>query len=80
MSSNFVTNLLHSVFLTTSFFTTLLSLAKSSGTGVVLQCVFYLLLFLNLLDLFLMRNYLHLHVSHFLDQFLLHNCSDLIPL
>ena len=32
MLSTFVTNLLYAVFLTT-FFTTLLSLAKSSGTG-----------------------------------------------
>ena len=32
--STFVTNLLYSVFLTTSFFTTLLNLAKSLGTGV----------------------------------------------
>ena len=34
MLSPFVTNLLYSIFLTTSFFTTLLNLAKSSGTGV----------------------------------------------
>ena len=34
MLSTFVTNLLYSVFLTTSFFTTLLNLAKSLGTGV----------------------------------------------
>ena len=34
MLSTFLTNLLHSAFLSTSFFTTLLSLAKSSGTGV----------------------------------------------
>ena len=33
MLSTFVTNLLYSVFLTTSFFTTLLNLAKSLGTG-----------------------------------------------
>ena len=31
--STFVTNLLYSVFLTTSFYTTLLNLAKSLGTG-----------------------------------------------
>ena len=31
---SFVNNLLYSVFLTTSFFTTLLNLAKSLGTGV----------------------------------------------
>ena len=34
MLSTFVTNLLYSVFLTKSFFTKLLDLAKSSGTGV----------------------------------------------
>ena len=33
MLSTFVTNLLYSAFLTTSFFTTLLSLVKSSRTG-----------------------------------------------
>ena len=32
--STFVTHLLYSVFLTTSFFTTLLNLAKTLGTGV----------------------------------------------
>ena len=34
MLSTLLINLLYSVFLTTSFFTTLLSLAKSLGTGV----------------------------------------------
>ena len=34
MLSTFVCNLSYSVFLTTSFFTTLLRSAKSSGTGV----------------------------------------------
>ena len=37
MLSTFVTNLSYSVFLTTSFFSTLLSLAKSLGTGVNLS-------------------------------------------
>ena len=45
--STFVTNLLYSVFLTTSFFTTLLSRAKSSGRGVNLQCLFYQHQFFN---------------------------------
>ena len=34
MLCTFATNLLYSVFLTTSFLTTLLNLAKSSGTGI----------------------------------------------
>ena len=46
MLSTFVTNLLFSVFLTKSFFTTLLNLAKSSGT-VVNFSLFYILKFLN---------------------------------
>ena len=37
MLSTFVTNLSYSVFLTTSFFTTLLSLLKSAGTGAYLS-------------------------------------------
>ena len=37
MFSTFATNLLYTVFLTASFFTTLLSLAKSLGTGVNLS-------------------------------------------
>ena len=37
MLSTFLTSLSYSVFLTTSFFTTLLSLAKSLGTGVNLS-------------------------------------------
>ena len=37
MLSTFVTNLLYSVFLTTSFFTKLLNLAKSLGNGVNLS-------------------------------------------
>ena len=49
------TSLLYSVFLTTSFLTTLLNLAKSTGT--VFQHLFCLLQFLNYLDLLLMQNY-----------------------
>ena len=37
MLSTFVTNLLYSIFFTTSFFTALLSFAKSLGTGVNLS-------------------------------------------
>ena len=41
------TNLLYSVFLTASFFTTSLSLLKSTGTGVNLSISVHLLQFLN---------------------------------
>ena len=49
MPFTLATNLSYSVFLTTSFFTTLLNLAKSPGTGVNYQYLIYLPQFLNLI-------------------------------
>ena len=55
--STFVTNLLCSVFLTTSFFTTLLNLAKSLGTGVNLSMSNLSTLVFKLARFFLMQKY-----------------------
>ena len=55
--STFVTNLLCSVFLTTSFFTTLLNLAKSLGTGVNLSISNLSTLVFKLARFFLMQKY-----------------------
>ena len=55
--STFVTNLLCSIFLTTSFFTTLLNLAKSLGTGVNLSISNLSTLVFKLARFFLMQKY-----------------------
>ena len=63
----FATNLSYTVFLTTSFFTTSLSLLKSTGTGTNCQCLIYQLQFLHKVNLFLVQNLKYQRMSHFLD-------------
>ena len=80
MLSTFVTNLLYSVFLTTSFFTTLLNLAKSTGTvfnlstSILSTSVFKLARFV--FDAKLLTSI----CVAFYRSILLHNCLNLILL
>ena len=76
----FVTNLLHSVFLTTSFFTTLLNLAKSSGTGVHFAMTNLSYSVFKLARFVFDAKLLTSTCVTFLNQFSLHNCLDLISL
>ena len=55
--STFVTNLSYTVFITTSFFTTLLSLAKSLGTGTNFAMSNLSTSVFKLARFFLMQNY-----------------------
>ena len=74
----FVTNLLYSIFLRTSFFTTLLNLAKSLGTGVNFGRSNLSTSVLKLARFGFGAKLLTSTCVTFLDQFLLHNCSNLI--
>ena len=78
--STFVTNLLDSVFWTTSFFTTLLNLAKSLGTGVNFAMSNSSTSVSKLARFVFDVKLLTSTCVAFLDQFLLYNCSDVIPL
>ena len=63
--STFATNLLYTVFLTTSFVTTLFNLLTSSGRGFNLSILIYLLQFLSKLNLFIMQNLKYQRVKYF---------------
>ena len=78
MPFTLLTNLLYSLFLATSFLTKLLNLAKSLGTGVNSSISNLSTSVLKLAKFVFDAKLLALHVSHFLNQFLLHNCLDLM--
>ena len=59
------TNLSYTVFLTTSFFTTSLSLLKSTGTGTNLLISNLSTSVFKLANLFLMQNLKYQHVKYF---------------
>ena len=67
--STFVTNFSYSVFFTASFFITLLSLAKSSGTGVNFAMYNLSRLVFKLARFAFYEKLLKLHVSHSLNSF-----------
>ena len=69
----FATNLLYTVFLTTLFFTTSLTLLKSTGTGANLPMSNLTTSVFRLAKFLFSANLKQQRVSHFLDQFLLHN-------
>ena len=73
MLTTFVTNLLYKFFLTTSFFTTLLSLAKSLGTDVNLTISSLSTSAFKLAKFDFSANLLASIWDIFLNQFLLHN-------
>ena len=66
------TNLSYTVFLTTSLFTTLLSFARSLGTGVNLSIASLCTSDFKLTKFDFSAKLLASHVIHILNQFLLH--------
>ena len=76
----FVTNLSYSVFLATSFFTALHNVAKLSGIDFNFATYYLSTTAFKLARFVFDAKLLTSTASHFLDQSLLHNCSNLIPL
>ena len=69
-------NLSYTSFLTTSFFTTLLNLLKSVGIGANLSMSNLSTSFFEVAKFVLNAKLEYQCVSHFLNQFLLHNLKD----
>ena len=78
LSVTFFSNALKSVSYTRSFATLIVNLAKSAGTVFNFSTSILSTSVFKLARFGLMQNYRHQHVSHFLNQSLLHNYSNLV--